>query len=397
MFGLFRKKEPEKRASGIIADYISGGGTPASWSGETVTAGDAMQIGAVYACVKVISETIACLPLRVYQRTSSGGRAYADAHPINILLSNPSTVYTLFELIETLVACAALRGNGYAIKVRDGQGNVISLIPADPQCVEVVVLKSGNLGYKIDRKAGYPVLYDKSEVVHIRGLSIDAGPVGKSVIEYQREVLGYAYAGMKHGSSTLKNGASYGVALEVPGTLSDTAFERLKSSIAREDTGAANAGKVKILEEGAKLNKLSMTPKDIEFLESRKFSRSEISGMFRVPGHMIGDMSASTNNNIEHQAIEFVTGCILPWVRRIEQALDRDLIDDRGRYYTKFNIDGLLRGDMAARANYYRMGILDGWLSRNEVRALEERDAIDGLDDMLVPLNMAINGKEVVA
>jgi HK97 family phage portal protein len=287
-----------------------------------------------------------------------------------------------------------MRGNAYAYKSRAG-GVVRELIPINPD--QVVVEQDANyrLTYKFipAERSKIPVLLTQEDVVHIRGLSID-GVTGVSLLTWGREVIGGALGQQKHGNRLWKNGANPGMALMHPQTLSENAHKRLRESFDQRYSGSDNAGKTLIVEEGMKIERLSMTNDDAQFLESRKFSRSEISGITRVPPHMIGDLERATFSNIEHQDLAFVKHALRPWLVRWEQALTRDLF--RGSdLLPEFNVDGLARGDLKSRYQAYAIGRNWGWLSANDIREKENLNPIEGGDEYLHPLNMQPVGEEV--
>ena len=364
-------------------------------SGSAVNESTAMKVGAFFAAVRVLTESIASLPLEVYRRLEGGGKERATEERIyNLLHSQPNSWQTSFEFRELLTYHLIMRGNAYAYKSRAG-GVVRELIPINPD--QVVVEQDANyrLTYKFipAERSKIPVLLTQEDVVHIRGLSID-GVTGVSLLTWGREVIGGALGQQKHGNRLWKNGANPGMALMHPQTLSENAHKRLRESFDQRYSGSDNAGKTLIVEEGMKIERLSMTNDDAQFLESRKFSRSEISGITRVPPHMIGDLERATFSNIEHQDLAFVKHALRPWLVRWEQALTRDLF--RGSdLLPEFNVDGLARGDLKSRYQAYAIGRNWGWLSANDIREKENLNPIEGGDEYLHPLNMQPVGEEV--
>lgn len=372
----------------VLREYMRG---TQSATGIGITEESAMRAAAVYACVRVISETVASLPLHVYQRKDERSKVRAYSHPLYRLLHDrPNSWQTSFEFREMLQSHLCLRGRAFAYINRDTDGNVRELIPLHPDHVTVEQLPDYSLVYRVDRShlRREPVVLGQSQILHLRGLSSD-GVDGRSVIGDAREALGLALATQEYGARFFRNDATPGVVLVHPTRLSPEAQKRLEISWNEAHAGSGSARRTAVLEEGMKIERLSMTAEDAQFLETRKFSRSEIAGLFRVPPHMIGDLEKATFSNIEHQAIDFVVHCIRPWLVRWEQALSRDLFLAPVLYFAEFNVDGLLRGDIRSRYEAYAIGRQWGWLSRNDIREKENMNPIEGGDDYLTPLNMA--------
>lgn len=380
---------------GTLERYIAwafGGG--ASSSGIVVNPQTAMQSAAVYSCVKVLSESIAMLPCNVYARGKDGTKTEARNHPLWALLHDqPNDWQTSVEFLEMMVAALCLRGNAYAWINRTKSGRIVELLPLHPDMVRANMETGFQLQYQVTMPDGSFQYMGAGELFHIRGLTLN-GWLGISPIAYARESIGLALATEKFGGQLFKNGAKMGGVLEHPGSLSDLAYNRLKDTFDAAYSGE-NAHKTAILEEGMKWSKVSMTADDSQFLDTRKYQRSEIAAIFRVPPHMIGDLERATFSNIEQQSLEFVTFTLMPWLTRIEKAIKRDLFSpsERRDLTVKFNVASLLRGDASARSMYYHNGILDGWMTRNEARAAESEIGImlpplEGLDVPLMPLNM---------
>jgi HK97 family phage portal protein len=292
------------------------------------------------------------------------------------------------------MACLTLRGNFYAIKNRIGRGDrrrIVELLPVHPRYVEVKQDERWRLSYKIrfPGKAAWEIAPEN--ILHVRGLSLD-GVTGLSPIGYMRESIGLSLAAEKHGARLFKNGARPGGVLTVPGKLSDEAFARLKEQW-QESFAGANVHKTAVLEEGASWAQLGMSNEDAQFLETRKFQRSEIAGIFRVPAHMVNDLERATFSNIEHMSRSFVTYSLMPWLVRMEQALWRDLLTEdekRQGLYFKHNADGLLRGDSKSRAESLKTMREWGVINANEWRELEDMNPREdeGGETYLEPLNM---------
>lgn len=379
---------------GTLERYLAwsfGGG--ASSSGIIVNPQTAMQSAAVFACVKVLSESIGMLPLNVYLE-SNGSRSPAKNNPLwGLLHDQPNDYQTSVEFFELMIMHLAMRGNSYAFINRTSTGRIVELLPLHPDVVRPEMSPNYQLRYHVTLNDGSFKVFEQGEILHIRGQTLN-GWLGISPIAYARESIGLALATEKFGGQLFKNGAKMGGVLEHPGKISEEAYKRLKTSFDEAHSGE-NAHKTALLEDGMKFSKVAMTGEDAQFLETRKYQRSEIASIFRVPPHMIGDLEKATFSNIEQQSLEFVTFTLMPWLTRIEKAIKRDLLtpQDRKTLSVKFNVSALLRGDAAARSSYYHNGILDGWMTRNEARQAESDmgiifNPLEGLDVPLMPLNM---------
>ncbi len=379
---------------GTLERYMAwafGGG--ASASGIVVNPQTAMQSAAVFSCVQVLAQSIGMLPLNVYSN-KDGSRTTNKEHPLwAILHDQPNEYQTSVEFFEMMVLALCLRGNAYAYINRTRSGRVVELLPLHPDMVRVEMGVNFSLQYHVTMPDGSFKTFAVGEIFHVRGLTLN-GWLGISPIAYARESIGLALATEKFGSQLFRNGAKMGGVLEHPGKIGDEAYKRIKESFDAATSGE-NAHKTALLEEGMKWSKVSMTADDSQFLETRKYQRSEIASIFRVPPHMIGDLEKATFSNIEQQSLEFVNYTLVPWLNRIEKAIKRDLLDpkERNSISIKFNVAALLRGDAAARSAYMHAGILDGWLTRNEARSMESDigiilNPLKGLDVPLIPLNM---------
>ena len=369
-----------------------------STSGAMVNQRSAMQISAVYACVRVLAESIAGLPLHVYQCGKNGSREKAVEHPLYFLLHDePNPEMTSFVFRETLMTHLLLWGNAYAQIIRDGRGQVIALYPLMPDRMRVDRDENGQIYYRYQLgadeshldKAGTVDLSPK-DVLHIPALGFD-GLVGYSPIAMARNSIGMAIACEDFGASFFRNGAAPSGVLEHPGILKNP--EKLRAAWEVQYGGSRNSGRVAVLEEGMKFNPIAIPPEQAQFLETRKFQVDEIARIFHVPPYMIGDLERSTFSNIEQQSLEFVKYTLNPWVCRWEQALTKPLLSpkEKREYSIRFNVDGLLRGDYQSRMNGYAVGRQNGWMSANDIRELENMDKISeeqGGDLYLVNGNM---------
>ena len=392
--GLFRSRDkPSNSTAGAGYTFFLGSTT----SGKAVTERSAMQMTAVYSCVRVLAEAIAGLPLHLYRYTDSGGKEKAVDHPLYLLLHDePNPEMSSFVFRETLMTHLLLWGNAYAQIIRNGKGEVIALYPLMPNKMTVDRDENGHLFYKYQRSKdeAFPnsgtVVLRPSDVLHIPGLGFD-GLVGYSPIAMAKNAIGLAIATEEYGAKFFANGAAPSGVLEHPGTIKDPS--RVRDAWQSQFGGSQNSGKVAVLEEGMKYTPISISPDQAQFLETRKFQINEIARIFRVPPHMVGDLEKSSFSNIEQQSLEFVTYTLDPWVIRWEQSLMRALLtaDEKKGYFVKFNVEGLLRGDYQSRMSGYATARQNGWMSANDIRELENLDRIpaeEGGDLYLINGNM---------
>lgn len=360
-----------------------------SISGHTVTPETALSVSAVYACVLILAESVASLPMSVYRRLPDGGKEVATNHRVhNLLHVAPNDEQTAFEAIEFRMACLGMRGNAYGALVVNGRGDVMEIQPLRPQYMRLDRDSAGRLVFDY-QEPGASRTYAKDRIWYTRGFGTD-GVTGLSPIGAHREAVGLAMTLNEHGSRMYANGVQAASTIEVPGEWSDTAFENFKKDFTENHGGRLNAGKPLILEGGAKFNAIGMNAVDAEFIASQKMQIAEIARIFRIPLHMLNELDKATFSNIEHQSLEFVTRTLLPWLKRIEDSANRDLFGplERGKYFVKFNLDALLRGDIKSRYEAYQMAVTNGWMNRNEVRLLEDMNPAEGLDEYLSPMNM---------
>nr|WP_091541134.1 phage portal protein [Alkaliphilus peptidifermentans] len=355
-------------------------------SGKMVNEKTAMQTTTVYACVRILSETIASLPLHTYKRTDRGKEKALD-HPIYYLLHDePNPEMTSFVFRETLIGHLLLWGNAYAQIIRDGRGKVMALYPLMPDKMTVHRSEAGEL-YYIYNKEGQEHILRNWEVLHIPGLGFD-GLVGYSPIAMAKNAIGMAIATEEYGANFFNNGANPGGVLEHPGILKDP--ERVRKSWNSVYGGSGNAHKVAVLEEGMSFKPIGIPPEQAQFLQTRKFQLNEIARIFRIPPHMIGDLEKSSFSNIEQQSLEFVKYTLSPWLSRWEMAMKKALLSpsEKKDYFIKLNVEGLLRGDYKSRMEGYATGIQNGFLSPNDVRELEDLNTIEHGDVYAVNGNM---------
>ena len=392
--GLFRKRDsPQNRTAGSGYTFYMGG----SSAGKAVNERSAMQMTAVYACVRILSEAVAGLPVHVYRYNSDGGKEKAIEHPLYRLLHDePNPEMSSFVFRETLMTHLLLWGNAYAQIIRNGKGEIVALYPLMPNRMTVDRDANGKLFYQYQRYADEAlketgtVILSPYDVLHIPGLGFD-GLVGYSPIAMAKNAIGLAIAAEEYGSKFYANGAAPSGVLEHPGTIKDPS--RVRESWQSTFGGSGNSHKVAVLEEGMKYTPISISPNEAQFLETRKFQINEIARIFRVPPHMVGDLEKSSFSNIEQQSLEFVKYTLDPWVIRWEQSIQRTLFtpEEKKSYFVKFNVEGLLRGDYQSRMQGYATARQNGWMSANDIRELENLDLIpkeEGGDLYLVNGNM---------
>ena len=393
--GLKRQRgEPKNKYEGNDFSLLFGRTT----SGKTVNERTALQTTAVYACVRILSETIASLPLHVYRYTE-GGKTKDIEHALYTLLHDePNPDMTSFVFRETLMSHLLIWGNAYAQILRDRSGQVIGLYPLLPDQMSVHRSEKGKLYYVYNRyeednpnfQEKGSIVLSQEEVLHIPGLGFD-GLIGYSPIALAKNAVGMTLACEEYGASFFGNGANPGGVLEHPGILKDPG--KVRDSWNAVYQGTRNAHKVAVLEEGMSYKQIGIPPEEAQFLETRKFQINEIARLFRIPPHMVGDLEKSSFSNIEQQSLEFVKYTLDPWVVRFEQAFKKSLLlpEEKKTHFIKFNVDGLLRGDYQSRMNGYAIGRQNGWLSTNDIRKLEELNPIpseEGGDLYLINGNM---------
>ena len=377
--GLFKSRDkPTDSTVGSRYTFYMGGST----SGKTVTERSAMQMTAVYSCVRILAEAIAGLPLHVYRYNSDGGKEKAIDHSLYLILHDePNPEMSSFVFRETLMTHLLLWGNAYAQIIRNSKGEVMALYPLMPNKMSVDRDENGQLYYQYFRSTdevggkNETVILKPTDVLHIPGLGFD-GLVGYSPIAMAKNAIGLAIATEEYGAKFFANGAAPSGVLEHPGTIKDP--QRVREAWQSQFGGSQNSGKIAVLEEGMKYTPISISPEQAQFLETRKFQINEIARIFRVPPHMVGDLEKSSFSNIEQQSLEFVKYTLDPWVIRWEQSIMRTLLtpEEKKSYFVKFNLEGLLRGDYQSRMNGYATARQNGWMSANDIRELENLDRI---------------------
>ena len=378
-FGQARDKPVDKAADAGYS-FLFGRTT----SGKPVNERTAMQTTAVYACVRILAEAVASLPLHVYEYQDDGGKKLVHDHPLYYLLHDePNPEMTSFVFRETLMSHLLIWGNAYAQIIRNGAGRVLGLYPLLPDKMEVQRDDKGNIYYVYSRNSDENPMFKEygniklkaEDVLHIPGLGFD-GLIGYSPIAMAKNAVGMTLACEEYGASFFANGANPGGVLEHPGVLKDPS--KVRESWNSVYRGVNNAHKIAVLEEGMKYQQIGIPPEEAQFLETRKFQINEIARLYRIPPHMVGDLDKSSFSNIEQQSLEFVKYTLDPWVIRWEQSLQRSLLlpGEKGKYFIKLNVDGLLRGDYQSRMNGYAVGRQNGWFSANDIREMENMNPI---------------------
>lgn len=340
-------------------------------SGVAVTPQSAMRTSAVWACMRVLSFSLASLPLHIYVDLPGGGREKAINLPAyNLLHSTPNREISSFTFRKVGMAQLCLYGNAYAEIEPDNFGYPKALWPLPAWCVEPLKTRAGDLFYRITMPdTGEQKNLQADRVLHVMGLGTD-GLQGLSPIRQHAETIGISIAAEKFGGAFFGKGMNVGAVVEHPKVLSDSGSKHLRESLEEKYSGLGNASRLLLLEEGMKFQKAGIPPNEAQFLETRQFQVEDIARIYGVQLHKIGHLLHATFSNIEHQAIEFVTDTMLPWVVNWEQEYDRKLLDNR--HYTKHSLEGLLRGDSAARGAFYRELFNLSSISPDEIREKED-------------------------
>lgn len=365
-----------------------------SFSGVSVNEENAITLSAVWACVRILSNTIAMPPLSVFKKEKSGSRAKAAEHPIHKLIHDePNGIMGSFTWRQTMQSHAALRGNAYSIIHRDGSNRPAELeLISNPASVDPFIYQ-GKLFYRIANQKG---VIPAADMFHIKGLSFD-GYKGKSVLTVARETFGAGLAMERYSNSLYKSGGSKRIALEFPQTLKPETKKAISESYRETYGGIDSLHKVAILEAGVKVADIGMNPEDAQFILSRKFSVEEIARWFGMILDLLSTDNKQTYASVEQRAIDFIKYTMSPWYQSWEQEINRKLFreSEKGTYYAKFNLEGLLRADVGSRMQFYKDLFYMGAITRNEMRGLEEMNAIgpEG-DDFYLQVNLQ-NAKNI--
>jgi HK97 family phage portal protein len=367
-------------------DWLGGSESAA---GVRVSESTALGLSAYYCGVNMISSTIGALPLKVY-RQSGRMREVADDHPAYWLLHNePNPEMTAMTLRQTWIKDALGRGNAFGEIVFDSRGNPTEIWPIPQDRMNLRRDSAGTLWYEVLLYNGEKRYLPRERVIHVPGVSYD-GRVGYGLIQVAMESIGHNAAQEAYGSRFFRNGGNISGVLQTEAVLKDTTFARLKTEVSEKLTGLTNAHRLAILENGLKYQSINPTHEEAQLIESRRFSVEEWARWLNMPPHKLKEMTHATFSNIEEQNIEWVVDTITPWITRFEQEFNRKLFRNRNLFYTKHNVDGLLRGNIAARYQAYAIARNWGWYSANDVREKEEMNPLPGGigDTYLIPANM---------
>ncbi|MCP4595751.1 MAG: phage portal protein [Neptuniibacter sp.] len=370
---------------------VSGRNTKA---GTHVTTETALALSAVRACVTLLAESVAQLPCELYERDEENGRSKAVDHPLyDVIRYQPNRKDTAFEYFEQVQGACGLEGNNFSLIERDERSYVKELIPINPK--KVRVLKGPDLMPYYDIE-GIDGLLPMRMVHHTRAFSLD-GYLGLSPLQTNADVVGLSLATEEHAAAVFSRGTTMSGVIERPkeaGSIkTQEGVDRLLSKFADKHSGLGNAFSVALLQEGMSYRQLSMDNEKAQLIASRHFGVAEVCRLYKVPQHMVQEIEKSTSwgSGIEQLSLAFVIYTLLPWLKRHEAAMMRDLLlpEERKKYYIEFNVSGLLRGDQKSRYEAYALGRQWGWLSVNDIRRMENMAPIDGGDKYLTPLNMA--------
>lgn len=358
-----------------------------SSSGKAVTADKAIRLSAVWSCVRLLSESVSTLPVKIYTRQADGSRKLAQDHPVyQVLCRRPNLEMTPSRFMLMVVASICLRGNAFVEKLFIGS-KLVSLVPLLPQNMVVKRLDNRRLEYTYTEGGKERVIPEKN-LMHIRGFGLD-GVCGMMPMMTGRDVIGAAMAVEESAAKIFENGLQSSGFLSADQALNDEQRERLRGYM-QAFTGSRNAGKIMVLEGGLKYQNVTMNPEAAQMLESRSFSIEEICRWFRVPPFMVGHTSKQSSwaSSLEGMNLQFLTHTLRPLLVNIEQEISRCLLNGEEDLFAEFSVEGLLRADSAGRAAYYTSALQNGWMSRNDVRRLENMPPIEGGDIYTVQLNL---------
>jgi HK97 family phage portal protein len=379
-------------------DYESGGwaGGNRNPSGVKVDAETALRSTVVLACIRVLSTSVAGLPLHLYRRLSGGGKEIAREHPLYRLLhSQPNSWQTSFEWREQMML--HLLSHGFALDEKVYSGGTISeIVPLHPSRVKTEQLENNRLRYTYREASGSSTVYTQDAVMSVRGMS-DDGVNGMSTIELARDAIGLARACEIHGATFFGNGARPGVILSTDQMLSPEAAENTRNQWERAHRGPDRSNRTAVLQGGLKVSELGGNNQESQFLEARRFQVEEVCRLFGVPPHLVGDLTRSSFSNIEQQSLDFLTNGLMPYLRRIESSIARDLLEGDDEYFAEFDTRGVLRADAAGRSAYYNTLWNLGVASVNEIRSWENMNPVEGGDTRFVQLNMTTLEKAAAA
>lgn len=352
---------------------------------RSVTTDQAMRMNTVYSCVKVLSDTLATLPCHLYRDTAAGREAHTSAPLYSLMVNSPNEYQTGAEFFSYVMVNLCMSGNFYGYINRTSSGKVVEILPLKTENVSVQQDSKYNVVYVVTFDNGAKDVLSPDQILHIRGMSLD-GVTGVSPITYNANTIGAGIDARNYAANVFTNDATPRGILHTDGILDDDSFENIKASWNQTHGGVGNSHKVAILEQGLKFQAVSMTPDQVQLLDSRKYTRSEICAMFRVPPHMIGDLDRATFSNIEHQDLAFYKATMLPYLMLIEARLNKALLNVNTQCF-KFDVSNLLRTDMTTRVATYNTLITAGVMSPNEARTELGYNPRDGGDEFVTQSN----------
>jgi HK97 family phage portal protein len=353
--------------------------------GISPAANAALSSAAVWSCCRLISTSLSALPTQLFKITPDG-KVPDLKHPLfGLLTHSPNPSMTQQQWIQPTLLGLLLYGNGYTWVDRLDDGRIAGVWPLNPARVSTVLNLDGTFSYYYSDFRGKFNVFGESDIIHFRVFSMD-GYLGLPVLVYHQLTIALANASTSYATALYNNGGQPSGVLEYPGILKEPQVDRIRASWADLHTGPANAGRIAILEEGTKYTPIGIPPEQLQYIQEQRFSVEQIARIFGVPPHLIGAMDKPTYASVEQQSIEFVRYTLYPYVRVLEQNVDKALLDPQHQW--RFNLDAFERGDIASRYAAYAIGRQWGWLSANDVRTKEDMNTFDGGDDYLSPLNM---------
>ena len=364
-----------------LAQYLTGNNV----AGQPVNQEQAMRLSTVYACTKILSETISTLPVHLYRRVGDKNEMHNSAPLHDLMLHSPNDFQTGPEFFQYVMMCLLMEGNFYGYVNRTSSGKVVEILPLQPENVTIRQDQQFNIIYQVQFDNGKQDILDNNQILHIKGMSLD-GVRGISPIKYNAEAIGSSMAARDYASNVFGNDATPRGILGTDGILSDDAYTNIRESWNSSHQGVQNSHRIAILEQGLKFTPLSMSPADVQLLDARKYSRTEICGMYRVPPHMVADLERATFSNIEHQDLQFYKSTILPYLTLIEARLNKTLLGVNTQHF-KFDVGGLLRSDLTTRVNAYKELIACGVMSPNEARDRLDMNPREGGDEFITQTN----------
>lgn len=370
-------------------DFWYGPVTQPVAAGVSVTVERALTVPVVYDCLQVLSRTIGALPYGIFERQQDGSKLRRDNHPLMVVLQDPNPETTDVEFLGQLVFDLASEGDAF-IEIRSGRlGPISEMWRHEPQKIRVERVSDGSRRYIATLDDGGTRTFTDDDMWHIMVLPhTEGGLRGMSPIYAGREAIGAAIALQDFSARFFRNDATPPFVIEHPGSFKDEVSKGNFLAAIRRWWGGRNRHAPGVLEYGMKLNRIGVNNEEAQFLETHKEKSYDIARLWNMPPHKVGLLDRATNNNIEHQGLEFVTDTLLPWLRLIEKSIAKHLIIASQRYFFEFNVSGLLRGDIAARYQAFSQGRQWGWLSVNDIRKLENMNPVAGGDAYLQPLNM---------